>query len=236
VRLKPSLPGYLVLSQFQSREIWNERNGVFKMKKILIGLSFVTALFSGDVVGGIELGKEVSKDKSIKKMPYSSSITCDVMDCGKKIYGYKKDKVKFFDGMKIEVDGKNIARSIAYPKIYKVNTNNVKTQSKKIQKDFKRILDRLEKKYGTFDKTDAKGILSSIISPIVYFSQQVDEVAINKNPKSENIGRIILLLKTKGKKQVILGNTIDVMLLVGYTDKYLDAALDKKKESELDDL
>ena len=207
------------------------------MKKVLIIIGLVFSVISaGDIIGGVELSKPMPKDKKFKGMNLNTK-TCALLSCNK-ITAYRNDKIKFFDDMEIEVDGNNTARGITYVKTYKVSIYTSKTKSKEIEKDFKRILKKLESKYGEFDKSEAQGILKGIALPTAYYMRDIKEVCTLKNPKSENIGQIILMLMAndgKGKK-FITGSPREVTLMVVYIDKKLIDAMEKKKESELDDL
>ena len=204
------------------------------MKKLLIVLGLaISIVFAGNIVGGVELGKKVPK--SFKKIGAIDSFFGDVS--GEQGFEYKNKKSRFFNSIAVEADVNGTARTIIMLKKYNLSAGiNLSKSIKKVEKDFQRILNKLENKYGNFDKRELSLMKGKAASSLYILMSDIQEVAILKNTNSDNIGRILLIFTSKGKQEGSIPKKKEVSIGVAYLDKYTAKKMEEHKVGELDEL
>lgn len=146
---------------------------------------------------------------------------------------YRVDDVQFFDRGEVGTNNEGLIRSLTFIKNYDVSTTNINVTKREIKSDFERVLNGLEERWGEFDKSNARYILGLSGETGLIYMNDVREVAENTTPKSEEVGRVMLMLTSTAEADFIMGEPQKVSLALIYLDKKLDKELREKRESEL---
>ncbi len=201
------------------------------MKKILIGLSLLISFaFACDSpyeeIQGVKIGCELAdKDRFTKE---------DVVSLGDSYYSTDKG-VKFFDSMEVETDENDKVIGVAFIKSYPITLSNMKLQEEQVISDYKQFAESLENRWGTFDKSKAKGIFSRLNLSGTLFMRDIKETSENNNPKSEALGKIMIMLNfNTDDKEMMRGNSQEAIFAIAYLGKSTAEEMQKEKESITD--
>src|SRR5690606_34536803 len=112
---------------------------------------------------------------------------------------------------------------------YSYTVNSLSVEKRKIKEDFKEMLTHLEKRYGSFDLSKANNILSVKADSNTFYMGEIGEMAANFNPKSDDVGLVMLILESPFKDSFLTGSKKNVKLSLIYMDKDLAKIVKDKK-------
>lgn len=197
------------------------------MKKIILGflvsLSFSFACDKPyEEIQNIKIGCEFEGGEGFKKLNQNA--------VGSNSYSSSKD-IKFFDSMEVFTDENNKVTGIGFVKTYPITMSNMKLQEEQVIADYKQFAESLEKRWGSFDKSNANGIFSKFNMSGTLFMRDIKERIENDNPRSDVLGKIGLLLSFKTDDEAMMrGKPQTAGLVLIYADK--EAVEEGKKEAE----
>lgn len=201
------------------------------MKKLflilLMSLSFASACDSPyEEIQGIKIGCEFKGGDGFKKLNQSA--------VGANSYSSSKN-IKFFDSVEIATDGDNKVIGMVFVKKYPITMSNMKLQEEKVIAEYKQLAESLEKRWGVFDRSNAKGIFSKLNLKGTLFMMDISERIENDTPKSEVVGKVGLLLNFKTDDEAMMrGKSQTAGLVLLYADKATVEAGKKEAESATD--
>lgn len=201
------------------------------MKRLIVGMfllaSFAIACDSPyEDIQGIKIGCEFTGGDGFEKS--NDKALSD------NLYRSTKD-IKFFDSVEIETNNDNKIVGVAFIKEYDITMSNMKLQEEEIIADFKKFTESLEKRWGDFDKSKAKGIFSKLNLSGTLFMRDIREQAVNKNPKSDAVGAVAVFLSFKTNDEAMMrGKPQKARFAIGYIGKSTADELQKEKESVTD--
>lgn len=171
---------------------------------------------------GFDLGGELKNYEELKELDLKK-LSAHV---------YVVPEVKFFDSAQIETDENHIIKGIGFRKTYIATTSSISVEKRTIHKDFNTFVENLSKRYGEFDITNANGILGVLGNSNSFYMSKIHEVAVNRNPKSTDIGSIIINLESPEVPSFVLGGEKPFTLTLLYIDKELTKKLAKMRDEE----
>lgn len=201
------------------------------MKRLfLILLAFLSFAFACEApyeeIQGIKIGCEFTGGNGFVKK--------DIKSLGENYY-VLSENVKFFDKMEVETDKDNKVIGIAFLKNYPITLSNMKLQEEKVIADYKQFVDSLENRWGSFDKSKAKGVYSNLGLTGTLFMRDIKEVSANNSPKSDAIGQIKVFLHFKVNDEgMMLGDPQDATFAIAYLGKSTAEEIQNEKESITD--
>lgn len=195
------------------------------MKKIIILTISIILSFPvvAENVVGIELGGKVTPENNLKKTNTSGQY--------QNVYSSKD--VPFFDTVQVEADSNDIIRSIAFVKSYDFTIHELDVRKKEIVDGYKTMLSTLEKKYGSFDTSDAKGITGYKGGMNTFYMGEIKEAAKNESVNSDSLGAVYLMFRSPNNEGFMLGEKKQANLYLLYLDKSALKKIKDKKEKTL---